>query len=425
VPPLRPLLAVFAGAAAAMLATVPAYADVFYSAAPQAMRFTGAATPSITRPGYLKATVDPLALTRVTRVSDPRAMGVNLSTRGRIANSYPKRAAWNSDGSRLLLGFTSPAPLLDGQTYRYLRMVTLPTDPVWSNTEPNVIYGTDYTGSKFVSLNVETGRTTVVRSFPGYWRLTMGDGEGNLSDDDQYATLHGVRLDGTHDLILLDLWRDRTVVRNMGTSVFDWSGMSHSGDYVIVAWKANGYEDTQGVVVYNHNLRYVRSVDYIANHGDVAYDTTGNEVWVAGNDCHLYSPEPCDSTSEYGAFPLDGSQSYSLIDTATGYTARGEHTSGRALERPGWVFVSDYGLPASPSARYPGRDQTFALKLDPDGDPRNPVVESFGFAHHRPNKTYGTEPFSVPDPTGRKVVFGSEWGTGPTLAYVSARQAQK
>jgi hypothetical protein len=422
-PRLRPLLAVAAGTIATVLVATNAYADAFFTASPAALRFVYQATPATARPAYLKSATDPLARTRVTRVSDPHAMGPDLSGRPRVANTYAKKAAWNSDGSRLLLGFTSPAPLLDGETYRYLKMVNLPTDATWSNTDPNLIYGTDYTGSKLVELNVATGRTTVIHSFPGYWRLTMGDGEGNLSDDDHYVTLHAVEMDGTHDLILYDLWRDRAVTRNLGGTAFDWSGLSHSGDYVIVGWKTSGWDEGGGISVYSRSLRYLYNVDYISNHGDIVYDTYGQEVWVAGNDCQQYSPNPCDSASEYAAFPLDGSRSYSLIDTSTGYTARGEHTSGRAVGRPGWVFVSDFGLPTNPSARYPGRDQTIALKVDPDGDPRHPAVESFGLAHHKPSRTYGTEPFSVPDPTGRKVVFGSEWGGGQTLAYVSSRQS--
>ncbi len=379
-------------------------------------------------PGYLQPITDPLFGTLVTRVSDQTAMGVNLTTQQYIRNAYSKKAAWNSNGSRILLASIYPPALLDGNTYKYLGLINAPGNGTWSNTNPNIIYGVQYYSGNFVSLDITTNVTTIIKHFDGFKTFSLGDGEGNLSDDDRLAVFHGVDALGNNYAVLYNLVTKTSVIKNLGkVNTPNWMGMSHSGNYVVISWNAPGSDQYHGTNVWNLNLVYQRNVEYGVSHGDVAYDATGREVYVAGDDCKTASPVPCASAyaSSMSAFPLNGNQSFSIINKANGYNPNGEHTSGRNIDRKGWVYVSDFGAPPPNISTYDGRDQVFALRVDPSRAPANPIVEVFAQSHHDIGMPYSSMPFAVPNRAGTKVLFGSEWNLGasaPAYAYVAGHQ---
>jgi hypothetical protein len=383
-------------------------------------------TPSLPRPWYLDPITDPTFGTRITRVSDRTEMGVDLSgsaTFAALRNSYAKKQAWNSDGSLLLLGMSNPAPLLDGNTYELRDMISLPVDATWANTEPDVILGVRPTSGDLVRYNVWNGRTTVEAHLAGYRRLSLGDGEGNLSDDDRWVVLHGTTTAGGHDMILIDRYSGTRRVRHLAAAP-NWIGMSHSGRFVVVSYNLAGMDANHGTVAFDRNLAFLRTVDASVSHGDLAVDVTGREVYVAGNDCTVNAPVParCAIASALAAFPLDGARSYPVIATSTGYNPHGEHVSGRASGRPGWVVISDSG--ASGTAAYPGLDQAFAVRVSPAGNPFAPNVQPFAMLHHQRGLSYASSAMATVDPTGTRIVWGSEWRLGaaaPVYAYVSER----
>jgi hypothetical protein len=90
------------------------------------------------------------------------------------------------------------------------------------------------------------------------------------------------------------------------------------------------------------------------------------------------------------------------------------HTSGRNLDRPGWIYLSVYDNTAT--AGRPGRDQLVAVKTDGSG-----TVEVFGFAHHTNTTNYAMQPHAVAAPDGRHVLFASEWGSSGVYAFVAGR----
>ena len=137
------------------------------------------ATPSIAKPALLSPIADPNFGTKIERISNS----------GRHA--YSRVQPWNSDGSLLLLGYSYPAPLYDGRTYAFLKNVYQPAYATWSNTSPNILYGTYGSTNQFVRMDVSTGATTVLRTFTNYSTISLGDGEGYLSDDDHYVVLQG------------------------------------------------------------------------------------------------------------------------------------------------------------------------------------------------------------------------------------------
>jgi hypothetical protein len=381
-------------------------------------------TPAVALPDYLAPVVDPSFGTTITRVSDLTAMGVAPGDDGSVRylrNAYAKKQAWNSTGTLLLLQMSVPAPLLDGNTYRFLRMVTPPANATWSNTDPNQIFGVRARTGDFVSYDVRTDTSRVEAHFDGYQKISLGDGEGNLSDDDRWVALHGTTADGHHDVILFDRATGGRWVRRLAAEP-NWIGMSHSGDYVVVSYDQAGSGPDRGTVVLGRDLGYARTIDRRISHGDLAYDTTGREVYVAGNDCSVDAPleARCTGSAALSAFPLDGSRAFPVIAGSTGYNPHGEHVSGRALARPGWVVVSDYGAPGG--GDYPGRDQAFAVRVDPAGDPARPVTEPFAMLHHRSDLGYRYAPMASVDQTGTRVIWGSDWNlgaAGPVYAYIA------
>jgi hypothetical protein len=380
-------------------------------------------------PGYLTPLTDPAFGTRVSRVSDGLAMGVDLTGGEKfryLRNAYSKKQAWNSDGSLLLLQMTSPAPLLDGRSYRFLRMVTPPGDATWSNTQPDRIFGIRPSAGDFISQDVTTGARRVEAHFDGYANLRLGDGEGNLSDDDRWAALHGTTATGEHDVILLDRSTGVSRSRRLNAEP-NWIGMSHSGAYVVVSYNKVGTDADHGTVVFDRRLNFLRNIDRGVSHADVVYDTTGREVYVAGNDCTIDAPPAarCSVPAVVSAFPLDGSRSYPVIARSAGYNPHGEHISGRALARRGWAVISDSGAPG-PALTYPGRDQVFAVQVNPADDATRPVAQPFAMVHHVRGTVYQAWAMASVDPTGSRVVWGSEWAAGPlapVYAYVAEQPA--
>jgi hypothetical protein len=385
-------------------------------------------TPSLPRPRYLDPITDPTFGTRVTRVSDRTAMGVDLTGSTAfvaLRNSYAKKQAWNSDGSLLLLGISNPAPLLDGNTYEFRDMISLPTDATWSNTDPDVILGVQATSGDLVRYDVWKGRTTVEAHLAGYRRLSLGDGEGNLSDDDRWVVLHGTTTAGGHDMILIDRWTGTRRVRHLAAAP-NWIGMSHTGRYVVVSYNTAGMDANHGTVAFDRNLGFLRTIDARVSHGDLAVDGAGAEVYVAGNDCTVDAPVKarCSRASALAAFPLGGGRSYPVIAASTGYNPHGEHVSGRASGRPGWVVISDSG--ASGEATYPGLDQAFAVRVSPTASSTAPTVQPFAMLHHERGLSYISSAMASVDPTGTRIVWGSEWEGGapaPVYAYVAERPA--
>src|SRR3954471_17685909 len=234
------------------------------------------ATPDLPVPGYLTPVIDPELGTKVTRVTDRAAMGVDLTGDARyryLRNAYAKKQAWNSDGSRLLLGMTSPAPLLSGRTYRYQKMLDIPANATWSNRRPELLFGVRPGAGEFVSYDVTTETTRVEARFSGYRKVSLGDGEGNLSDDDRWVVLHATTAAGDHDMILFDRTTHASRTVRLGAQP-NWIGMSHSGSFVVVSYNVAGTDADHGTVVFDRDLTFLRTVDRQVSHADLAYDTT-------------------------------------------------------------------------------------------------------------------------------------------------------
>ncbi len=341
-------------------------------------------TTPMLRPGYLSSVPDPILGTRTTRIS---------SNSG-IRQAYSRLSAWNSNGSKILLGFTYPGRMLDGKTFADLGSFAQISGAIWSNTDPNKLFGVDAqgNGNRLYSQNATSGQLTVIATFGGYSYVTIGDGEGGVSDDDRFIALLGYPSSGGKHIIVYDLIARAIVADAVAPSGTDNVQISRKGNYVVVVGP--------GTRRYNRTLTSYLQLEPYGNHGDNALDANGNEIYVTNNAPGVKS------------FRLSDGAATLLLSGGTAFEYG--HTSGRNIDRPGWIYLTVYDN--SVTAGRPGRDQVVAVKTDGSG-----TVEVFAFTHHTDTSTYSMQPHGVPSPDGRHVLFASEWGTSGVNAFVAGR----
>jgi hypothetical protein len=370
----------------------------------------------------------PALLTPTGQAEWPAIQYTRVSDVAGQRNDYSRLAGWNSDQSLILLGMTGVATaILDGSTYAFIRNLNnLPGFAQWANTDPNKIYGTwpgDATyGSSLVSVNanVQANTITVEHDFDadGFTEISLGDGEGGLSDDDRWIVLMTKTAGGDHGMLMYD--RDLDVVHatlDFGPSSWpDTCFVSRKGNYAFAYWSSinggggDGTGTNEGLWIYDRDLTNPRQITTEARHGDPGIDQHGDEVWVAintdGNPAQMWRLSDLDHT---------------YLLPQVGAEARG-HVSCRNTGRDGWAYFSVFDYPNTASLPY-GRDQMYAVKLDGSG-----TVEVFGWSYHRndgesSDSAYRSSPFAVPSRDGRLLLYGTEHGdlTDPytTYAYIA------
>lgn len=371
------------------------------------------AQPDVPRPRFLQPVLDPAFGTTVTRIADERAFGqVGF---GEIRHAYAKNQVWNADESLLMLDWRYPAPLLDGETYERIGRVHQPSEAIWLNTDPAHMVGTS--GKKLVEWDVFADRrSSVLHRFSGYRRILLGSGEGNLSNDDRYAALLGLRSGGRTDVMVYDLIEDRIVGRRTfprsgvgdgeDASTFNNVAMSQSGERVIVEFNRRGSGGRRGIVSYDRGLRDRVNLSRLGgSHYDACTDAAGEDTIVAGSD---------DGRTIVSIALSDGAVTRLLPDDAIAYPI---HISCRNIERPGWAYVSEYFDREAP--RRLNLDEIFAVRLDGSG-----VVERFAHQHRSSAEAYEREAHAVPSRDGSRVLWASDWELerGPVYAYVAEQR---
>lgn len=372
---------------------------------------TSIATPVVRMPEYLKPMIDPTFGSTITRISDQTALD---SQETAIKHAYSKNQYWNCDGSLVLL-YGSPGYVLDGRTYKELRRINIPRHAVWSNKDPNKTFGTTVTArngmeyglNSFVTCNMTTDEWTLLHQFTQYDYICIGEGEGNISNDDRYVALQCKSGANTY-LVVYDIQNDSII------STWDMQGrwpnnvsMSQSGNYVAAQWGVDGTGRYQGIEVFGRDLVFQRQLHYNGQaHFDIGYDTSGNEViaYFSANPNPPYNTRPC-------MYRLSDGTATDLFGNIQGRMSNW-HVSCRNVDRPGWAYYSFYEVTFGTDL---GKDEIFAVKLDGSG-----TVERFG---HTQSSGYGISgydgcPMAVPNRDGTKVLFSSDWKAGAGYNHV-------
>jgi hypothetical protein len=352
--------------------------------------------------------------TSIMRISDETTFGIGQRY---YRHYYSKQQPWNSDSTRLMLSIDPDRVyFLDGKTFAHLWTATnVPNYTKWSNSDPDLMYGTLYSAGAFVKYTPSTGAIQTLRTFSGFTSLFLGMGEGNLSNDDRYAPLIGEYATG-FTVIIYDTVNNVEVSRKdfPGVSVanLDWVSMSQSGKYVVVNIKdhATGmaYYD-----VYDTQMNYLRRLNAFAwGHADFGYDSMGNEVivygqYVGGKGVLLMATRLADNTVQQ---QLPG-----ISESAGIYMASNYHISCRNIDRPGYCYVSNFAFGAEFNAYM--FHEVFALKLDGSGSVEM-FSQDFGAPLPLVDLSYFRESQVVPSRDGSLALFSSDWGDPSSTAII-------
>jgi hypothetical protein len=348
---------------------------------------------------------DPAFGTRIRRLTDSRPGAI-------VTPMYSAVQAWNADESLLILyhtdGSHSGHSLYDGKTYRYIRELDIrPADieqVYWDTRDANILYYVDnYIGGErrgLVRYHVDSDRREV-RHYFSCLGSVVADSHGFTSWDSKVLALacHGEAKD--QYAFVYDLGDDR------------------EGPHQPLRFETAPLTAPSGLLFYWHGsvldsqLRELRKLDLEnpTEHASLGrllngHDTYNEAAYDGANEGSLVSHDMTDGSTRVIVGPRAGFP----------YPPKGSHMSAVAIAHPGWVAVSSIGSPPRLNGFL---DQEIYLA---NTDPSRP--EFCRVAHHRSwgdegHMGYWAEPHVVISPSGTRLLFGSDWGGGPSVdAYV-------
>lgn len=355
---------------------------------------------AVSRPAYLASYTDPIFGTAVTRITgDPglplSGLGFEGKTWGAVArHAYSKIAAWNADESLLVIANEkSPAGheavFLDGQTYRPLFTRPIRGEKRWHPTRPEWMTCTE--GNELVIWHPRDDRREVLAQFPGYTRLSLGPGEGNLSWDGRWVVVAATNPAGRRVAFVFDCERRKKYPDlDVDGIRLDWASISPLGNYIVI--DADAFTELEdNAQVYDREGRKIGTLwaEYgRPSHYDLTVDEAGDEVAIGVSKSRPDNGRVIKRRLRDGVI---------TVLTAGGYAS---HTSTRNIRRPGWAYVTYHGHDGQWP---PYSDEVVAVKLD-----GSLTLERF--AHlHTVRKDYPTEAHAVPSPDGHRVLWASNW----------------
>jgi hypothetical protein len=299
---------------------------------------------------------------------------VTRASNGR--HHYAKDSPWNSDESLVLL---LRGEVLDGQTYRRVKTVALPSGHrTWANTDPDVVYGV--TANRWVRLNVSTGATTTLATYPEHREVSHGGGEGNTDNADRLAVLVG---DGRRPFVVdARTGARRCAVESRG-KVSD-ATMSQDGRFALVNWQGRGIDAYDAAT-----CALARPLTARNSHYDACVSAAGDQVVVQADEGRLTMTRIADGAST----------------TVYADTAMRVHVSCRNVRRPGWAYVSVYNETCDRTLRgMAALGRIFAVKLD-----GSRTVQVFAWDHQPCPAPYDDNPVAAPSPRGDRVWWKVNW----------------
>jgi hypothetical protein len=327
--------------------------------------------PTTGRPGYLQSIIDTISGSIITRVVDDSWGAI-------CRHHYSKDQAWNADQTVIWLN-KGCDKFIDGNTYALLPNLKTPPDSGgesrWSPIDRNVIIYTS--GSVLGKWNPFTGTGVIIRTFSGYSSLSIGEGEGNMSNDGKFIALYsdvsniGFAYDMVNNIKYPDI--------NFGSDVLKSLSMSSLGNYLIANINNDNAKifNLQGVQVGNTWSEYG-----CPSHYDFTVDQNGDEVAVG----------VC-KTGYKGIVKRRLADGQITVIFPMGAS----HTSARNIKRPGWVYVS--GLYYAPYL-----NDVLAIKIDGTG------FEIIANVPWIDDGIYESERHASPSLDGTKVIIATNWG---------------
>lgn len=322
----------------------------------------------------------------VTRVTGSENFGRGA---GNVSHQYSKRRAWNSDETLISVG----EKIIDAETFApVLDYIPLTSERVWSHLNPDRMYGFSGSGGKLnrlLSFDISSGDTSLVFEFSQFQKCTIGDWEGDISDDDRYLLAACRYSNGSGKALSLDLVNQEIMGSIDLPNKFNWGGFSHSGRYVLIEIN-QGFQGNMSLTRYSPSLQDPQVIARYPYHGDFGVDSNGDDVYVMidGKGIHYVVLK----SGEFVQLGNNGESGWG-----------GGHLSCRNVKTSGSCFYS---------------------KVSGDGigevdlDPNSPNFELWGLSRSN-GGGYDSQPKASVSPSGRQIIFASDWyGSSSVNAFV-------
>jgi hypothetical protein len=338
---------------------------------------------------------DPAFATQITRVTDARS-NQDAGPRGWIGTEYPTVDAFNCDCTYFLVVAVDHFQLYSAAGFMQdLLEISASSEPRWSRTNPGLIYFHDATGigaNVLQSLNVLTGKNVVVKAFPAYSAIRVGNGEGDISEDGSRLVLIGDNRYAFEYLI------DHGLMPGYIVGAVDSAACSPDNNMLVSAADIQMYSSA-GIPV--------RQVTRANGHKDTCRDLDGREivVWTNSND-----PDPIASCAN-GIVKIDLATGVETCLLSLDWSLA-VHISAPA--QAGFVIVETYADPAkvTPGAAWPAYANEL-LKVQLDGSAVTRIC------HHRSRCWAGHEtaqPKATVSADGSLLLFSSNMANpNPTV----------
>ncbi|UCI16770.1 hypothetical protein FJ970_16505 [Mesorhizobium sp. B2-1-8] len=360
-------------------------------------------------PGYLQSTQDPASGNSFTRVTKPGNLGNGVVCgRKYCSHRYSSAQAWSADQSLLVISNGCGGMcFLDGHTYAPLFHRDRSGGCEWNPQEPSQMICVQ--GRAISRWTPRTNREEVIFHATNYSNLQFGPNKGNPSRDGNRIVVRAVRADGKMVAFAYDLKQQRKFqdidlaqlaganracsISPLGTNVLCFQNLEDGTDQIMIF-------SVDGV------LRQKWAEHHRPGHGDMTVDADGSEIYVG-----ISKSEP-DKYQVIKRRISDGA-----VTSLMKY-GEAQHASLRALNRPGWVFLSYAGDPAEVSNHpdwAPYAREVIALRTDGSGYVRR-IAETRNVVFD-----YWSETHASPSPDGSQVVWSSNWGApgGPVHDFVT------
>lgn len=368
------------------------------------------ATPAMDMPDYLRPAIDPVVGASFTRITKPGQLGNGVACgHDYCSHRYSSAQAWNSDQSLLVItNGCNGMCFFDGHTYAPVFMRNRSAECEWHPRDAALMICVQ--GQKISTWAPRTNREDVFFVSKDYRDLHFGPGKGNPSRDGSRIAVRAVRADGTEVVFAYDLkLRQKFVDITLGQlpGVNDNCSISPLGNNIICIQEVAGGTTEQAFIFSVDGTPGQRwTQHHRPGHGDMTVDEDGSEIYVG-----ISKSDP-DKFQVIKRRLSDGK--------VTSLMKYGEamHASLRALDKPGWVFLSYGGYPDEVSSRpemAPYAREVIALRLDGSGEVRR-IAQTRNI-----DFDYRSETHASPSPDGSQVIWSSNWGVpgGPVYDFVT------
>lgn len=334
------------------------------------------------------------------------------SADGNGGHYYSTVQAWNADMTMIMVGDGVPDKnrVLDASNnYSLLpQRINLSSERVWSNVEPNIIYGISG-GTTVYRLDIITGNRTAIYSRPNNATISFM-GKPNITDNDSKMVF---LVRNENRIVTIDL--QSSAIPRPVIGEIDWSpygnlntggiflNFEHAGNWVIVRPNNNGGGVGSVLHRLSPDLTTVESIGPMCCHSDSAFNTQGESIeaeTIWNSRLRIYN---YDNKSSYNT-PIminrtPGQSDYMFASYVSG---RGQKTCGNS-----WVVLS--GEEGNGSPNHP------ILLYKVDGDTNTPTFKIMGGDLH--SGAPETNQYSnlgkqkaVQSPDGNSVLFDSDGG---------------